>query len=198
MLRLYASATASVQPKDSPVAEQLELNRRTVVSYRDLLSAVHVIWDLPAFVPGNASGQVVKSPKLHIVDSGLAAALTGRDRRSALDRDPRFAGALVETMAANDLRVQATAHDHGPRLYHYREGTNEVDLVVEAGTGSVMGIEIKLASNPGNRDLNGLRRLRQSAGSRWAGGVVLCRVPVGRMTDDRLTVAPLEAIWQVR
>ncbi|WP_165368305.1 ATP-binding protein [Phytoactinopolyspora endophytica] len=197
MLRLYASATASIQPKDSPVAEQLELNRRTVANYRDLLSSLYVTWDLPAFVPGNASSQVVKSPKLHLADAGLAAALAGRDGQSALDRDSRFAGALVETMVANDLRVQASAHETTPRLHHYREGTNEVDLVIESDDGSLLGVEVKLASNPGNRDLNGLRKLRQSSGSRWAGGLVLCRVPAGRITDDELVLAPLEALWQV-
>ena len=198
MLRLYASATASIQPKDSPVAEQLELNRRTVARYRDLFASLYVTWDLPAFVPGNATGQVVKSPKIHLIDAGLAAALTGRDGPSALDRDPRFAGALVETMVANDLRIQASVHDTTPRLFHYHEDTYEVDVVIETGEGLILGIEVKLASNPGDRDLNGLRRLRRSSGSRWAGGIVLCRAPVGRITDDGLVLAPIEALWQVQ
>lgn len=195
MLRLYASATASVTPKDRPVADRLEMDRRTVASYRDLLTGLYVTWDLPAFLPGNATGQVLRSPKLHMVDSGLAAFLAGRDQHSGLDRDPGFAGALVETMVANDLRVQATVHPEGPRLFHYREDSHEVDLVVERYDGSVIGIEIKLASNPGDRDLSGLRRLRRSSGARWAGGIMLCRVPAGRLTDDGLAIAPLEATW---
>lgn len=195
MLRLYAAATASVTPKDRPLADQLGMDRRTVASYRDLLTGLYVTWDLPAFLPGNATGQVLRSPKLHIVDSGLAATLAGRDQHNALDRDPSFAGSLVETMVANDLRVQATVHPDSPRLFHYREDSHEVDLVIERYDGPVVGIEVKLASNPGDQDLGGLRRLRRSSASRWAGGVMLCRVPVGRITEDGLAIAPLEAIW---
>lgn len=100
-------------------------------------------------------------------------------------------------MVANDLRVQASVHETAPRLHHYREGVNEVDLVIEADNGRLFGVEVELASNPGNRDLNGLRRLRQSSGPRWAGGLVFCRVPAGRITDDDLVLAPLEAVWAV-
>lgn len=196
MLRLYAASTAAITPKDRPTAERLEINRRTVASYRDLLAAVHVTWDLPAFVPGNARGQVTKSPKLHLIDSGLASTLAGRDQASALGRDPQFTGALVETMVANDVRVQADAHDSEPRLYHFREDSHEVDLVIEAADGGVIGIEVKLTANPTERDLSGLRKLRTSCGSRWRGGIVLCRVPVGRLTDD-LAIVPIEAVWEL-
>jgi hypothetical protein len=195
MLRLYAAATASVTPKDRPLADQLGIDRRTVASYRDLLTGLYVIWDLPAFLPGNATGQVLRSPKLHIVDSGLAAFLAGRDQPSSLGRDPGFTGSLIETMVANDLRVQATVHPDSPRLLHYREESHEVDLVVERYDGTAFGIEVKLASNPGDGDLGGLRRLRRSSGSRWGGGVLLCRVPVGRITHDDIAVAPLETVW---
>lgn len=198
MLRLYAAATARITPKDRPTADRLDIDRRTVARYRDLLSALHVVWDLPAFVPGNSTGQVIRSPRMHMVDSGLAAALAGRDAPAALSRDPHYAGALVETMVVNDLRVQAGVTPVTPRLLHYREEDSEVDLVVEAADGGVVGVEVKLASNPGDRDLAGLRRLRRSSGSRWRGGVVLCRVPMARVTHDDLVVAPVEAVWDIR
>lgn len=195
MLRRYAAATAAITPKDKPTADLLEINRRTVAGYRDLLAGLHVTWDLPALVPGNAKGQVTRSPKLHLADSGLAAHLAGRDHPEALQRDPQFAGALVETMVANDLRVQAAVHDDTPRLLHFRVDSHEVDLVIETPDGHLIGIEVKLTTNPGDKDLAGLRRLHHAAGSRWAAGLVLCRVPAGRTTDDNLTIAPIDALW---
>jgi predicted AAA+ superfamily ATPase len=194
MLRLYAAATASVTPKDRPTADRLEIGRATVARYRSLLADLHVTWDLPPLVPGNATGQVTRSAKLHLVDSGLAAHLTGRDTLAALGRDEAFTGALVETMVANDLRVQAEAAATPVRLYHYREGDREVDLVVERPDGRVVGVEIKLSANPGAGDLRGLARLRRSCGDRFAGGLLLARVPAGRQLDG-FTVAPLEAVW---
>lgn len=195
LLRRYAAATAQVMPKDAPTADTLTIGRDTVARYRDLLGHLHVIWQLPALVPGNARGQVTRSPKLHLCDSGLAAYLSGRDSEEALTRDPAAAGALVETSVVNDLRVQAATHDDPIRLHHVREDRHEVDLVVERGDGRLLGIEVKLSSNPGRRDVSGLLRLRESAGSRWLGGIVLARVPTGVLRDDGIVVAPLEAVW---
>lgn len=195
MLELYAATTGQIVPKDSPLADRLGIDRRTVASYRDLLIGLHAVWTLPSLVPGNAVGQVTRSPKLHLIDTAVAAHLTGRDSDEALGRDPQFTGQLAETMVANDLRVQCTVHPSSPRLRHFREDRHEVDLVIEDHAGAVWGVEVKLSAQPGNRDLNGLRRLARSAGDRFAGGVVLCRTPIGHQTEDGLMVAPIEAIW---
>lgn len=197
MLRLYAASTATITPKDKPVADRIEIGRRTVARYRSLLADLHVTWDLPAYTPGNATGQVTKSSKLHLIDSGLAGHLAGRDSVSALDRDDAFAGQLVETMVANDLRVQASSHTAPLWLGHYREDSQEVDLVVETHDGRIFGIEIKLTSNPRDSWLSGLRRLARTCGDRFAGGVVLARVPAGRPAGDGFAIAPLDAVWDV-
>lgn len=197
MLRLYAASTGAITPKDTPIADRLEIGRRTAARYRSLLTDLHVTWDLPAFWPGNATGQVTRSPKLHLIDSGLAGHLAGRDSVAALDRDDAFAGQLVETMVANDLRVQASNTGTPLRLAHYREDSSEVDLVIERHDGHVFGVEVKLTGNPGEGSLRGLRHLARSCGDRFAGGVVLARVPAGRPAGHGLTIAPLDAVWDI-
>lgn len=197
MLRLYAASTAAVTPKDGPLADRLEIGRHTVARYRSVLSELNVIWDLPAYTPGNAAGQVTKSPKLHLIDSGVAAVLAGRDCVAALDGDDAFAGQVIETMVANDLRVQATNSDTPLWLGHYREDSNEVDLVIECHDGRLFGVQIKLAANPGRRALHGLRRLARSCRERFAGGVLLARVPAARSAGDGLSIVPLDAVWDV-
>lgn len=197
MLSLYAAATSQIVPKDSPLADRLGIDRRTVASYRDLLAGLYAVWPLPALVPGNATGQVTRSSKLHVADSGLAAYLAGRDTTEALERDPAFTGQIVETMTVNDLRVQAETHPDGVRLHHFREDDAEVDLVAEDASGRLTGIEIKLTADPTARDLRGLRRLERSAGDRFAGGVVLCRTPIAHVTDDGIAIVPLDAVWDL-
>lgn len=197
MLALHAAATAQIGPTTSALADRLDIDRRTAASYRDLLTGLFAVWSLPAFVPGNATGQVTRSAKQHLIDSGLAAYLAGRNTADALARDPAYTGQLVETMVVNDLRVQAETHPDIVRLFHFRENTAEVDLVIEDVTGMVTGVEIKLAADPGDRDLRGLRRLAISAGDRFAGGVVLCRTPITRVTDDGIAIAPLDAVWDM-
>jgi predicted AAA+ superfamily ATPase len=87
---------------------------------------------------------------------------------------------LVETMIVGDLRVQAGSLEAPVRLSHYRDKAGyEVDLVVESHRGAVFGLGVGLASSPGAEVWRGLNRLREAAGDRLAGGVVLCRVPAG-------------------
>lgn len=62
-------------------------------------------------------------------------------------------------MIANDLRVQLGSINPPVRLYHYRENSAEVDLVVEQPDGTILGLEIKLATNPGDNDLRGSGQL---------------------------------------
>lgn len=195
VLRRYAAASGAERPADKVVAQELELDRRTVAAYRSLLAELHVVWELPSFHPGSTKRQTLRTPKLHVVDSGLVAHLTARDRPQALAREAAATGALVETLVANNIRVQAEVVPGPIRLHHFRERRSEVDLVVEGPDGRVIGVEVKLSSNPGGADLNGLRRLREVCGDRFAGGVLLARVPAVARLDDDIVAAPVEAVW---
>jgi predicted AAA+ superfamily ATPase len=196
LLRYYAAATSGLIPKDTEAATDLGIERHTVANYRNMLAALHTIWELPAYSPGNARRQVTRASKLHITDSGLAAQQANRDTLAALHRDPAYAGAITETMVVNDLRVQAGDLDAPVRLSHYRDKKGvEVDLIFETSHGTVFGVEIKLGSAPQGDVWSGIRRLRDTAGERFAGGIVLCRVPAGRTVDGDLALVPLDAVW---
>jgi hypothetical protein len=84
-----------------------------------------------------------------------------------------------------------------PALFHFRtHAGEEVDLVLEQRSGSVVGIEIKNGATVSSADLSGLRTLREAAGGRFRRGIVLYTgqdvVPFG----DRLWAVPVDALWR--
>ena len=60
----------------STLARDAKLNAVTAGRYLDLLEASFLVHRLPPFLK-NRSSRLVKSPKLHFTDSGLAAHMAG-------------------------------------------------------------------------------------------------------------------------
>jgi uncharacterized protein len=85
------------------------------------------------------------------------------------------------------------------RLFHLRESDGrEVDLVIEATDGRVIGIEVKATTTARSEDFKGLTFLRDRldrAGVPFVAGVVMHtgsrRLPFG----DRLAALPLGDLW---
>jgi predicted AAA+ superfamily ATPase len=139
----------------STLARDAKLSAATAGRYLDLLEASFVIRRLPPFLK-NRTSRLIKSPKLHITDSGLAAHLAGLDHLEP-GRDDLLRGALFETYAAQNLAALLEAHLPDAQLgYWHEQGRHEVDFVVEAGR-TVLAIEVKAATRWTEGDLAGLR-----------------------------------------
>lgn len=135
----------------SSLARDAKLNSVTAGRYLDLLEASFLIRRLPPFLK-NRSVRLVKSPKLHFTDSGLAAYMAGMD---TLDpgHDNWLRGALFETYVAQNLAGLLEAHLPDAQLgYWHEQGRHEVDFVIEVGR-KVMAVEVKAASRWGESDL---------------------------------------------
>lgn len=193
LLRLLAARSARVV-KHGALEKDLRLDRHTTAAYRQVLEALFLIEELPAWKT-NRSQRVIKAPKVHLTDTGLATALLRLDIE-ALRSDLPLAGLLLESMVVGELRKQAAWLEGPPSFFHFTESErSEVDLVLERWDGRVVGIEVKLAARVGSEDLKGLRRLRTLAGGRWLGGILLAAVPNAYTTADRVIVAPISAVW---
>lgn len=144
----------------------------------------------------NLSKRLVKSPKSLLTDTGLAAHLLGLDA-ARLHADRRLLGPLLETFVTLELLKMRGWNDTEVRAYHYRtQGGAEVDVVLEAPDGRVVGVEVKSAATVTAGDLRGLRHLQEDAGEKFHRGVVLSTgdtvVPFG----ERLHAVPIRALWQ--
>jgi predicted AAA+ superfamily ATPase len=154
LMRLAALRTASVL-SISELARDAKLSAETAGRYLGLLEASFVVRRLPPFL-GNRAARLIKSPKLLVTDSGLAAHLAGAAARRLPREDPLW-GALLETWVAQNLASIVESEGCGTGLsYWHVQGRHEVDFVVEAGR-DCLAIEVKSAARWDSRDLSGLR-----------------------------------------
>jgi predicted AAA+ superfamily ATPase len=140
--------------------------------------------------------RLVKRPKLHMGDTGVACALLGIDA-PGLDADRQLFGAMLETFVLQELRRQASWRPMPLDFFHFRDRDDfEVDIVVEQGQGAVAGIEVKAAATVGEGDLRGLRKLKNAAGSRFTAGVVLYDGSATIRFDNDLFAVPVRRLWE--
>ncbi|MFN7955315.1 MAG: DUF4143 domain-containing protein [bacterium] len=68
----------------------------------------------------NPMNRLVKRPKLHVCDTGVACALLDADS-ARLDADRRALGAMLETFVLRELRRQAGWRPDPIELFHFRD-----------------------------------------------------------------------------
>jgi predicted AAA+ superfamily ATPase len=194
LLALAASQTGQLLNVTS-LAAPFGLTRPTIRDYLTLLERVYMVEELPAW-HSNQLNRLVKSPKLHMGDTGLACALLDRDA-AGLWQDRAALGPLLETFVLQELRRQADWSDRPTRFFHNRDKDQvEVDVVAERGAAAIAGIEVKTSGTVTGSDFTGLRRLRQIAGSHFKAGVVLYDGETCLSFGDRLFAVPVRALWE--
>lgn len=194
LLRLLAARTAQ-ELVTAKVAAELGMPRTTLDGYLPLLDAVYLTTRLSAWA-GHPRGKAVHHPKLHLVDAGLAAALT--DATPAKMEDPAYpmTGALLETFVVGELLRQRAWAEVEVELAHFRDRDGaEVDVVVEAPDGRTAGIEVKTASSVNGHDFRGLETLARRLGKKFVVGCVLYLGPRAHPFGDRLAAVPVSALW---
>ena len=176
------------------LASPFQLSRPTIGDYMTLLERLFLLERLPPW-HSNRLSRLVKSPKLHVGDTGLAAALLGVDA-AALAADRTLLGQFLETFVFQELRKQASWHDAPPAFFHFRDRDDaEVDIVIEQGSRAVAGVEVKGAATVTRADFRGLHKLAKAAGDRFARGVVLYDGEVSTRFGDRLYAVPIRRLW---
>lgn len=178
-------------------AKALGHTRATVEKYLTLIEKLYLLRQLPAW-HRNTRKRLIKSPKIHICDSGLAAALA--DITEAMwmqDRTPF--GHLLESFVVQQISSQASWESTGIRLWHYRDKDKvEVDCVLTRGK-NTWGVEVKAAGSIQSSDAKGLRRLAEQAGKDFAGGVVLYDGASILPIDKKLNLyaVPISKLWEL-
>jgi hypothetical protein len=178
----------------SQFGASIDVSHKTGQRYVGLLEQVFLIATLQPWFT-NALKRIVKTPKLHFLDSGLLAGARGLtfDRVKA-DRGT-FGGLLESFVFSEELKLM-TSSDLRLTPHHFRDrDMREVDIVMERDDGMIAGIEVKASATVKSGDFAGLRALAEPCGDRFACGVVLYDntdvVPFG----DRLVAAPLSCLW---
>lgn len=196
LLSLAAAQTARLL-NVADLAAPFQLSRPTIRDYVTLLERVFLLETLPPW-HSNRLSRLIKTPKLHLGDSGLACALLGVDAAS-LAADRSLLGQLLETFVFQELRRQASWRDEPIGFFHFRDKDGaEVDIVLERGARELVGVEVKASATVTVADFRGMRKLRESAGKRFAAGVVFYDGEITASFGDGFYAVPLRALWETR
>lgn len=176
------------------LAAPFQLSRPTIRDYMTLLARVFLLEELPPW-HSNRLRRLIKTPKLHLGDTGLACALLGVDGKT-LWEDRALYGQLLETFVYQELRRQASWQEEPVTFHHFRDKDGaEVDVVMESA-GKLAGIEVKAAATVTAGDFKGLHKLKSAAGRRFAAGVLLYDGDAIATFGEDLYAVPIACLWE--
>jgi uncharacterized protein len=190
----YALNTAGVV-EDKAIYDTAGIDRKTAVAYEALLTNLLVVESLPAWTT-NRLKRLVMSPKRHVIDAALAASILRLDVNGIL-RNGDLLGRLLETFVVSQLRAEIVVSESRPRLYHLRQeqGRFEVDVLGELSGSHVVGIEVKASAAPTGSDARHLVGLRDRLGDAFLAGILFHTGPRTFTLAERVTAAPISALW---
>ena len=178
----------------SQLGGQLGLDHKTTARYVGILEQMFLLTRVEAWSRSRIGG-LVKTPKLHFLDSGLLSTLLGLTPSAGLSERNRF-GHVLETFVHAELLKHAATTDNEYRMFHYRDRAKyEVDLVIENAQGQLVGVEVKAAASVNERDLRGIRRFAEAAGDKMRLGVILYDGEETFSLGPDLLAAPLSTLW---
>lgn len=145
LLFLLASRSGALL-NHSDLARELGVAVNTVRAWVSVLEASQQVFLCPAWFE-SLGKRVIKSPRAHILDSGLLCRLTGVASEEQVLRGP-MAGAIFESLVGAELLRLMTDAGGQPQLFHRRTvAGEEIDFIFEAH-GLVHAVECKLTSTP--------------------------------------------------
>ena len=178
----------------SKIGGKVGLSSKTADSYLALFEQMFLLGRVQAWA-NNRLKRVVKTPKLHFLDSGILSQLVGLAPDTAR-RDRETFGNVLESFVYGELCKQASFSEERYQIFHYRDRDQlEVDFVLEDEKGRIVGIEIKAGATVTPADFKGMRQLSNACGNELVQGLVLYdggeAVPFG----DKLFAVPISSLW---
>ena len=195
LLRVLAARAGKLM-NDAEIARDVGLNPVTSKSYRGILQAMFLSFDVGPWYR-NVGKRLVKSSKGYMVDTLLLCHLLDRSLEGPSGRWSDFYGHAVENFVASELQKLLSFSDMRADLFHFRTADGkEVDFVLERPDGSVAGIEVKASKRVVSADFKGMEALRALTKDDFVCGIVLYPgedvIPFG----ERFLAVPFSALWQ--
>ena len=173
-LRSVAARTAQLL-NYAELSRDADISIATAKSWLSILEASNLVYLLEPYA-NNLTSRLVKTPKLYLLDTGLAAFLTQWPTAAVLETGA-MSGAFFETWClAEILKSYYNSGKTRPGLFFYRDkDMKEIDLLIEQN-GRLYPVEIKKTATPrrdDSRHFQVLRRFKKELGM----GAVVCMYP---------------------
>lgn len=186
-LRAYAAATATTASwetiRDAATSgSESAPTKATTLPYRDALTRLRILDELPAWIPSrNHFTRVGSASKHYLADPSLALRLLGMSAAQLTDTpgfettafDKPLFGRMFEALAA--LTVRGLAEAQFAKVMHFRDakGSHEIDLIVQRTDGKILAIETKLSEVVSPADFKHLHWLSDQLGDELVGKVLI-------------------------
>ncbi|MBB6468601.1 hypothetical protein HNQ96_004485 [Aminobacter lissarensis] len=181
---------------NSSYGSALGLSGVTAQKYIAILERLFLVKTVAPW-SNNRLSRLVKTPKLHFIDTGLLAALR-EDELDRLRADKTRFGAILESFVVSELLKLASWSERRLSFTHYRtKDRDEVDVIIEDRRGRIVGIEVKASATIKADDFRGLRQLQEAVGDRFVRGLVLHDHDRITPFAERLQAAPLSLLWSM-
>jgi predicted AAA+ superfamily ATPase len=178
----------------SEIGRAIGRDHKTVGQYLRILEQIYLVQTVLPW-SRNELSRLVKSPKLHFIDSGLLCALRGHSS-AGLRSDRTLLGPILESFVFSELLKAAGWTEERLSIFHYRDKDQlEVDFILENPAGEIVGIEVKVAASIMRRDLAGLERVASAAGPAFVQGLVLYGGEQTLSFGSNLHAVPLANLW---
>jgi len=175
---------------------QVGLDGKTAAKYISVFEQMYLLKRVEVWAR-NRLNRIVKTPKLHFIDSGLLATLLNLTEDEVQKDRTRF-GNVLETFVFSELLKLSTTADDPYRLMYYRDADKvEVDIVIENPAGELVGVEVKASATVKETDLRGLKKLAGLSGKDFKMGVLLYDGDETMPLGDRLWAAPISTLWGI-
>ena len=185
VMQLAAMRTGSLVSQ-SDIAKDSGVSQPTVWRYLNLLEVSHLYARLPS-APVTSLGAVTKTPKGYVVDSGLAAALSGYLSPGSLDET--FMGHLLESAVFMALQVVSELWMAQLSFVRTREAPyREIDFIMERDRRR-LAIEVKLSHRVSYTDARSIVWM-MNEDSQCVGGVVIYGGTDIRLLADHIIAVP--------
>ena len=170
---------------------------QTTADYVAYLEMVYLTVSLSAWAT-SAATRVKRRPKVHMADTGMAAALLGLTPEALLDPVEPMRGPLHETFAAVEVRKQASFAATGATLHHFRDRRGrEIDLILRLPTDRLICIEVTAAMKAHGAKARTLGWFRDTVGERFELGIVLYAGALPLRLGPRLVALPISYLWEI-
>lgn len=157
------------------VADDAEISNPTANEWLSILVNTGLVILLEPYTK-NIIKRVVKRPKIHFLDTGLATYLAKYPSPEILESS-YYAGAIFESFVVSEIVKSFSNNGLEPKrhLYYYRDNKkNEIDLIIEYEN-KLYPIEIKKSKKPNKNSIKNFDVLKETK-KEIAKGSVLCMI----------------------
>ena len=191
VLRLLAARTGQLL-NYTDIARDVGITSVTVKSWLGLLEASGIIFFLEPYF-ANINKQIIKTPKVYFMDTGLVAYLTGWRTSETLSLGA-MKEQILETYVISEIRKSWTHHGKRAPIFYFRDKKkHEIDLLIEEN-GLIYPIEIKSNSNPTIKDCKSFSVLENCASSKIDHGAIISLACKDLPLTKDISIVPLSYI----